>query len=147
MADVIISDLRAAAVSPEQLLIDRLPDPIRIPAMVLGFASVGLTNVVLFVIGTVGVVEGLQLEQWKRRNMSEFAKYIEGLKQLGPSEKKLYVRQPYTLPKFLWAAFEGEKLKITTALFDSLLAAVTIGPLLFLMALSSTLVLASAILR
>lgn len=145
--DVLIGDLRATAVPPQRSLVDRLPDPIRIPAMVLGYPSLFFGPLFLLLVGTWGVIDGLRLDLWKRRNMSEFAKYIEGLQRILPSEKELFISKPYKLPSSLWADFKGEKLSVTSSPFDSLLAAATIGPLAFLMALSSALVLASAIQR
>lgn len=144
--DVVISELRVPAVSRQQLLIDRLPDPIRIPVVLMGYLSVSFCILALFLV-PLEVPKSFRLHQWKRRNMSEFAKYIEGLEGLNPHEKQLYLRQPYRSPGFLWTRFEGEKLTITNALFDSLLTAATMGPVVFLIFLSSALLMASAILR
>lgn len=117
--NIVVRSLLSGNDQKKGAFIDRLPAAVRITVKVV-------LSLVCLIVAPFGMImpkytlDGLRWAIWKKKNLREYSKYVEGLSGISDFDRGLYAKKPFTLPKELWSDYPGDKPGIPATSITSL---------------------------
>jgi hypothetical protein len=119
---------------------DRLPTAVSVTVRFL----LSMISILLAVFGLFFVPKGAlnlwRMASWKRKHLTEFSAYIQGLANLPQETKDRYIKSPDVTPKDVWERYTGEKPKAgvkSVLLFSNISELASIGFVAMVLGLAS----------
>lgn len=109
--DILIRDISTPVKNAKKPLLDYLPAPLAIPAKAVGAISIAVWGGLLVGFGFFLFRDLVRTKWWKRKHLAEFQTFL-ATQQIEPLVQRSYLNNPTLVPKNLWTAYPGKKLRV-----------------------------------